>query len=105
VLASMHLIQILLPVCDNEGHEYPPEVFETIARGLTERFGGLTSFMRSPAEGRWSQGGKTDYDEIIVIEVMTADLDRDWWGAFRIQLEGELRQKEIVIRAQPIERL
>jgi hypothetical protein len=101
----MHLVQILLPVCDNEGREYAPEIFEAIARDLTDRFGGLTSFMRSPAEGRWAQGGKTDYDEIIVLEVMTESLDRDWWKAFRGKLEAELRQKEIVIRLQQIERI
>ena len=101
----MHLVQILLPVCDNDGGEYPPEMFETVAGDLTARFGGLTSFMRSPAEGRWAQGGKTDYDEIIVLEVMTGTFDHDWWKAFRANLEAQLRQKEIVIRVQQIERI
>lgn len=101
----MYLMQILLPVLDNEGDAYPAETFETIAGELTARFGGLTSFMRSPAEGRWKQEGRTDYDEIIVLEVMTAELDRAWWKALRARLETTLRQKEVVIRVQPIERI
>jgi hypothetical protein len=36
---------------------------------------------------------------------MTESLDRDWWKAFRAKLEAELRQKEIVIRLQQIERI
>jgi hypothetical protein len=101
----MYLVQILLPVFDNDGNEYPHELFEAIARDLTVRFGGLTSFVRSPAEGRWAREDQTDYDEIIVLEVMTAALDRDWWRAMRANLEAELRQKEIVIRVQQIERI
>jgi hypothetical protein len=101
----MYLMQILLPVFDNDGHAYSTETFETIAGELTGRFGGLTSFMRSPAEGRWKQEGGTDYDDIIVMEVMTPQFDRAWWKALRTRLEGTLRQKEVVIRAQQIERI
>jgi hypothetical protein len=101
----MYLVQILLPVFDNQGRQYPSSMFEGIAGDLTSRFGGLTSFTRSPAEGRWRQAGQTNFDEIIVLEVMTPALDRKWWKAFRAHLERELRQKELVIRAQQIERL
>jgi hypothetical protein len=51
----MYLMQILLPVFDNGGHAYSAETFEAIAHELTGRFGGLTYFVRSPAEGRWKQ--------------------------------------------------
>jgi hypothetical protein len=101
----MHLVQILLPVFDNDGHEFPAELFETIAHELTARFGGLTSYVRSPAEGRWRHAERTDYDEIIVLEVMTQAFDRDWWKALRVRLEDELRQKEVVIRVTQIERI
>jgi hypothetical protein len=101
----MHLVQILLPVFDNQGQEFPAELFETIARELTARFGGLTSYVRSPAEGRWNHAERTDYDEIIVLEVMTHAFDRDWWRALRVRLEDELRQKEVVIRVTQIERI
>jgi hypothetical protein len=101
----MYLLQILLPVLDNDGHEYSPDVFEAIAGDLTRAFGGLTSYTRSPAEGRWKEEERTSYDEIIVLEVMTPHFDRPWWKAFRAELEEKLRQKEVVIRAQPIERV
>ena len=49
--------------------------------------------------------GAVDHDDIVVIEVMTDDLDSTWWAAFRSELEERLDQEEIVIRATAIERL
>jgi hypothetical protein len=101
----MHLVQILLPVFDNQGEAFPAEVFETLAGELTARFGGLTSYVRAPAEGRWKHAEKIAYDEIIVLEVMVPDFDRDWWKALRARLEAEFRQKEVVVRVTGIERI
>jgi hypothetical protein len=101
----MYLIQILLPLEDDKGVRFPPEQYGRLAQELTDRFGGVTSFTRSPAEGRWKQGAQTAHDEIVVMEVMIDDLDRAWWANLRERLAREFRQEEIVIRCQPIERL
>ncbi len=50
------LIQILLPTADNEGATFSDADFRKVSDELTERFGGLTAFTRSPAEGRWTGG-------------------------------------------------
>jgi hypothetical protein len=99
------LIQILLPVADNEGHALPDELFAALKAELTERFGGLTAYNRSPAEGTWNQGNDISHDDIIIFEVMTMAIDRGWWRDLRQKLEAEFRQEEIVIRAQRIEQL
>jgi hypothetical protein len=96
----MYLIQILLPLYDNEGQEQAGELFGEVRRQLTERFGGLTAYSRTPAQGLWKDEGKTHRDDIVVFEVMADELDRDWWGAYRRKLEEGFRQEEIVIRAQ-----
>ncbi|MEQ1716488.1 MAG: hypothetical protein ABL907_10965 [Hyphomicrobium sp.] len=101
----MHLIQILLPCRDNDGTVFPPDHYERLVHALTLQFGGVTSYMRSPADGRWHQGGETERDEIVVVEVMTKSIDRDWWANLRERLRQEFRQDEIVVRAQRIERL
>ena len=101
----MFLIQILLPLEDEDGARFPSEQYGRLAQQLTDRFGGVTSFTRSPAEGRWKQGAETEHDEIVVMEVMTDALDRAWWANLRERLAKEFRQSEIVIRSQPIERL
>jgi hypothetical protein len=102
---AMYLIQILLPLEDAKGKPFPPGRYDSLAQHLTDRFGGVTSFTRSPAEGRWKQGGETAHDEIVVMEVMIDILDRTWWADLRERLARDFRQDEIVIRCQPIERL
>jgi hypothetical protein len=101
----MHLVEILLPLRDKSGAPFPGAQFERLARELTSAFGGVTSFTRSPAEGRWKDGGKTESDEIVVVEVMVEHVDRAWWGDLRRRLEDAFRQDEIVIRAHRVDRL
>jgi hypothetical protein len=101
----MKLIQILLPLQDDEGRTFPSEQYDRLAQELTERFGGVTNFARSPAEGRWKQSGSTKYEDMVVMEVMTETVDHEWWSDMRQRLMREFRQDEVVIRCQPIERL
>ncbi|HXT18928.1 MAG TPA: hypothetical protein VN706_25100 [Gemmatimonadaceae bacterium] len=103
----MNLVQLLLPLFDNEGKRQPEELFRRVRGELTERFGGLTEHTRAPAHGLWQDDdtGRTNQDDIVVYEVMVDDIDRDWWRRYRNDLEGAFRQKELVIRAQPLDLL
>ena len=101
-----HLVQILLPLYDGEGERFPQAMFESVARELTERFGGLTAYARAPAAGLWEEKpGKTRRDDIVVYEVMVDAVEPAWWREYRGRLEREFRQKELVVRAQEIRRL
>lgn len=97
----MHLVQILLPLYDNDGHRFGEELFSAIRGELAERFGGLTAFTSAPAEGLWKSEGKTHHDEIVVFEVMAATLDARWWQSYRKNLEQRFAQSSILIRALP----
>jgi hypothetical protein len=102
----MHLVQILLPVYDNDGHALLHETYDGIRDELVARFGGLTSFTQSPAEGLWTNADKkTGRDEIILIEVMVKDVDQAWWASYRERLQRDLRQESIVIRSLHIQTL
>jgi hypothetical protein len=101
----MHLIQILLPLQDNEGAPFNPELYREVREELSSRFGGLTAFTRAPAEGHWEDDGKTTRDEIVVFEVMAEELAVSWWRDYRRKLERVFRQDVIVIRAQEIQLL
>lgn len=101
----MFLIDILLPLQDEAGKPFPAKSYDGLAQLLTERFGGVTSFARSPGEGRWKNRGATEHDDIVVIEVMAEEIDRAWWSQLRKDLMREFRQEDIVIRSQAIERL
>jgi hypothetical protein len=101
----MYLIQILLPVQDNEGTAFGPELYREVREELSSRFGGLTAFTRAPAEGHWEEEGKTTRDDIVVFEVMADDLTTGWWQTYRHRLERMFRQDVIVIRAHAIQLL
>lgn len=100
-----HLIQLLLPLYDRTGRHFRNDLYEQVARELTERFGGITAYTRAPATGLWEDpSGRTARDEIVVYEVMVEFPDADWWAAYRRELEGRFDQEELVIRAQEIQR-
>lgn len=96
------LVQILLPLADNDGKPFPDETLRAIETELSSRFGGLTAFTRAPAKGVWTQGQNKAEDDIVVVEVMVDNVDAAWWTAFRQRLERELRQDSVIIRAQDI---
>ncbi len=102
----MFLIEFLLPVFDNHGTHFPKDEFDRVRRELTEKFGGVTAFMQSPAVGLWEdETGVVRHDDLVGFEVMAESLDREWWRGYREQLVARFRQQEIVVRASPFERL
>ncbi len=102
----MHLVQIFLPLYDRHGHAFPRERFDALRTGLTELFGGVTAFVRSPALGAWEdEGGRVQRDEVVLFEVMVSQLDHGWWAAYRQQLERDFDQDEVLVRAMGVEKL
>src|SRR4029078_2328610 len=98
----MHLIEIFLPLTDNDGRPFATAKFSAVRQELTDRFGGLTAFTRSPGQGNTHDAGKTVHDDIIFFEVMTEKLDVSWWRSYRHYLEREFRQEAIVARASAV---
>jgi hypothetical protein len=98
----LHLVQILLPLYHNDGSKVAAAVFRKISQELTDRFGGLTAYNRSPAEGRWTKDKRTRRDVIIVVEVMTEKLDAKWWRRYRRDLEARLDQEAVILRSQRV---
>jgi hypothetical protein len=102
----MYLVQLLLPLADHAGQRFPRHLYDGIRRELTDRFGGVTAYSRSPAEGAWvDEDGAVARDDIIVVEVMCPKLERAWWKACRERLAQVFGQDEIVARAIVIEAL
>ena len=102
----MYLIQLLLPLCDNDGHPFPQSMYIKVRDELAEHFGGITTYVRSPAEGVWKEGKCCAVrDEIVIYEVMAKQLNREWWKEFRERLELHFRQEVIIVRASQIDML
>jgi len=101
----MQLIEILLPLRDSDGRPFDAEIWTKVRDELVEGFGGLTAFTRAPAEGLWEKKeGERGRDEFVIFEVMAETLDRNWWRAYREELERRFRQDDIVVRGREIER-
>ena len=99
----MFLIQIFLPLYDNDGNALPQALFGQVRDELVARFGGLTAHSRSPARGLWQeQDGATVRDDLVVYEVMAETIDEAWWQTYRHTLEQGFRQESIVVRALTI---
>jgi hypothetical protein len=98
----MHLVQILLPLYDKAGKRFPQRFYDDLKVELSKKFGGLTAYTRSPAEGLWKRRSRTLREDIIVYEVMTRMRSASWWKQFRKQLESRFKQTEIIVRAQSI---
>jgi len=102
----MHLIQILLPLRDAKGRGFPEAKYDAVAAELTERFGGVTAYTRTPAEGRWKPGREAaSQEDVVVVEVMVQAIDQKWWLSYRKDLERSFKQKRIIVRAQDIQLL
>jgi len=101
---STALVQIFLPLRDNNGAPFAREKYLQIYDELTNRYGGATAFNRSPASGLWASSDDEVVEDIVVLlEVMVDNLDRAWWTQFRLRLEREFRQESILVRALPCE--
>ena len=102
----MHLVQILLTLYDNGGHPFPATEYGRVRDELAERFGGITAYVRSPAEGLWRETPRsTIRDDIVIYEVMTEVLDRPWWHGYREQLAIRFRQDMLIMRVSEVELL
>ncbi len=102
----MYLVELFLPLRDNEDRPFAHAEYEAVERELTDRFGGVTAYPRAPATGLWKTSPReTVRDELVVYEVMAKDLDAAWWGEYRERLEQVFRQDRILVRGREIDLL
>ena len=104
---TQYLVQILLPTQTRERAPVPAEQFARVRIELTERFGGVTAYSRSPATGLWKRddADSIERDQVIMVEVVVEDLDRQWWAAYRAQLETRFGQEVVHARALAMEQI
>lgn len=78
---------------------------ERVEGELIEQYGGVTLHISSPAKGLWDGDTGVESDKIVVIEVISDELDRRWWAGYRQKLEKRFDQDEVMIRATIVSRL
>jgi hypothetical protein len=103
---NAHLVQILLPLRLRDGADVPAALFAEVRAELTQQFGGVTAYSRSPATGLWKRTeAEVERDQVIMIEVVVDAFDREWWAQYRDDLARRFDQDEIHARAIAIERI
>ena len=99
----MVLIQLLLPVVEDTDPNAP---FAQTRQELAMHFTGLTAYVRSPAKGLWNApDGHTEQDNVVMVEVVTEQFDREWWRSYANVLAQRFQQNVIHVRALAIEML
>jgi len=96
----MKLVQILLPLRDNRGRPLKRSLHERVRKEITDEFGGLTAYTRSPAPGVWKTGGKEKRDDLVILEIMSRRARHTWWKRYRHKLERRFRQEKLIVRMQ-----
>lgn len=97
------LIQIYLPLNEEEGKPFPEALYQKVKKELTEKFGGLTMYTRAPATGLWkADERRTSVDDILIYEVLTADVDEQFWSNYKNVLKAQFRQDDVLIRCNAI---
>ena len=101
----MHLVEVFLPLSYPNGDPIPEAISELIETELTETFGGVTEYARGSVRGLWRKNDELSVDTLVVLEILSRDLDKDWWKEFRHRTQALLRQEELLIRSAIVERL
>lgn len=95
----MFVVELFVPLDLPGGQPTPAATLDRIKAKLTERFGGVTAYLHSPAEGAWKPGPDAVVeDRVVRFEVMVDTVDKAWWQGFREALEEELEQDRILAR-------
>jgi hypothetical protein len=99
----MFVVEVFLPLEKPDGSAVGEEVFDRIRGELTDRFGGVTAHLQSPAVGAWKpEAAEVIHDRVVIFEVMIEDVDTEWWRQYRHQLEQELNQQRILARLHQV---
>ena len=101
----MVLVQMLLPTCGAASAADVAPLAQT-RRELAQRFNGLTAYLRSPAKGWWTApDGRTEQDDVVMVEVVTETFDRAWWRTYAATLASRFDQESIHVGAVSVDML
>ena len=101
---AAYLIQILLPRVGTNREPIDDSRFAETRQELVDRFGGVTAYLRAPAQGAWTApDGRVERDEVVMVEVLSDDFDRAWWRSFSVTLATRFQQESVHVRALSVE--
>jgi len=100
----VYLIQLLLPAVVAQPDDSSSDPVARTRRELVEAFGGLTAYLRTPAQGVWtSPDGGRAHDDVVMVEVVAEKIDRGWWREYTQRLARRFEQEAIHVRALQVD--
>jgi hypothetical protein len=100
--SSARLVQLFLPLRQQDGSRVASDVLSGVRQELVERFGGVTAHLRAPARGLWKDDGSVERDDVVIVEVVVENFDRAWWTEYKTTLETRFAQKSIHARVTDV---
>lgn len=96
----MYQIQLLLSLYNNEGKAFPSSHYEKVKLFFNDKFGGITMYTRTSVVGLWKESPhSTVKDELIIYEILSDQLEKDFWQHYKSDLQSLFQQEEMVIKA------
>lgn len=101
----MHLVEVFLPTGYPNGDLIPQSIFDLIEGELREKFDGVVVYARKSARTLSRSHARQMEESLLVIEIVTDDLDKEWWKEFRHRTQALFHHDDLLIRATITERL
>lgn len=97
---------LYFPFVNKAGVRVADKVFNDTKQKLTEFFGGLTDFQHR-TEGRWTFGGVTYFDDVVLLRMLSDDPTRarEFVKTIQRELEATLEQQEILVIEREVSRI
>jgi len=97
---------LYFPFVNKTGARAADQVFNDTKQKLTEFFGGLTDFQHR-TEGRWTFGGVTYFDDVVLLRMLSDEPTRarEFLRTIQRELESTLDQQEILVIEREVSRV
>jgi hypothetical protein len=97
---------LYFPFVNKAGVRAADQVFDDTKQKLTEFFGGLTDF-KHRTEGRWTFGGVTYFDDVVLLRMLADEPTRarEFLRTIQRELASTLEQQEILVIERTVSRI
>jgi hypothetical protein len=101
----MYLIQILLPLRDSRNELFEQRLFDDVRTDLARHFGRVHAYIRPHLSEAWRGSQELIADDVVIFELMTDRLEREFWRLYRRELQDVFQQESLIMRALRIDLL
>ena len=102
----MYQIELYLPLYNNDKKAFPTSHYESVKQNLSDKFGGITMYSRTPVIGLWKESQESIVkDDLVIYEIISEKLDESFWQEYKFMLQSLFQQEAIIIKSSKIKLL